>query len=151
VHSDRSVAYDTGLRRRLALLVFLNKDWRSEYNGQLELWSHDASRCEVSIEPRFNRTVLFEVASPNYHGVPQPLACPPDAMRHTFLVYFHTADMGDGTGRDRVKPHTSQFAPRFYRTRKSWMRRLAFQLSPPALTRWLKARREGRKWSLLEE
>lgn len=148
VHSDRSVAYDTGLRRRMALIIFLNKDWRSEYGGQLELWSPDGERREVAIEPRFNRTVLFEVAYPNYHGVPQPLACPPEAMRHTFLVYFHTSDLGNG---DKVKPHTSQFAPRFYRARKSMLRRLAFELSPPALTRLIKAIREGRRWSLIEE
>lgn len=147
VHSDRSVAYDTGLRRRMALLIFLNKDWRSEYGGRLELWSNDGERCDVAIEPRFNRTVLFEVAFPNYHGVPQPLTCPPDWVRHTFLVYFHTSDFGQG---DRVKPHTSQFAPRFYRGRKSILRRLAYQLSPPALTRLYQAARDGRKWSLLD-
>jgi len=151
VHSDIHVAYNTGLRRRMAMIVFLNKDWRSEYNGQLELWSEDASRCEVSIEPRFNRVVLFEVAFPNYHGVPAPLACPPDAIRHTFLTYFHTADMGEASKGHLVKPHSSLFAPRFYRGRKSWLRRLAFQLSPPALSRFIKARRESRPWRLFED
>lgn len=151
VHADISVAYDTGLRRRMALLIFLNEDWRSEYNGQLELWSSDASRCEVSIEPRFNRVVLFEVAFPNYHGVPAPLACPPEAMRHTFLAYFHTADVGETSAGQRRRPHTSLFAPRFYRRKKSWLRRLAFQLSPPALTRFIKAKRLGRDWALFED
>src|SRR5690606_11453061 len=144
VHADINVAYDTGLRRRMALLVFLNDDWRPEYNGQLELWNDDGSHCEVSIEPRFNRTVLFEVAFPNYHGVPAPLACPPDVMRHTFLVYFHTADLGNADDGRPVKPHSSLFAPRFYQGPKSWLRRLAFQLSPPALTRYILARRYGR-------
>jgi 2OG-Fe(II) oxygenase superfamily len=151
VHADINVAYDTGLRRRMALLVFLNKDWRSEYNGQLELWSNDASRCEVSIEPRFNRVVLFEVAFPNYHGVPAPLTCPPEAMRHTFLTYFHTADLGEYSKGNRTKPHSSLFAPRFYRGKKSWLRRLAFQLMPPAVTRFIQARRHGRAWGLFED
>ena len=51
VHADRNVAYDTGLTRRLAMIIFLNKSWRSDYHGQLELWTADAKRCEVSIEP----------------------------------------------------------------------------------------------------
>src|SRR5882757_1677773 len=33
VHSDRNVAYDTGLLRRLAMIVFLNKSWPPEYHG----------------------------------------------------------------------------------------------------------------------
>src|SRR5258708_31921949 len=90
VHSDRSVAYDTGLTRRLALIVFLNKDWDSAFGGQLELWDNDGKFCRESIEPAFNRTVIFEVKDPNYHGVPTPLACPPDRIRQSFLVYYHT-------------------------------------------------------------
>jgi Rps23 Pro-64 3,4-dihydroxylase Tpa1-like proline 4-hydroxylase len=76
VHSDRSTAYDTGLTRRLAMIVFLNKAWKPEYKGQLELWDHDAKKCDVFIEPSFNKTALFEVAFPNYHGVPVPLHVP---------------------------------------------------------------------------
>src|SRR5579863_4709614 len=73
VHSDRSVAYETGLTRRLAMIIYLNKSWNPEYGGQLELWNSDATRCAVSIDPIFNKTVIFEVSDPNYHGVPTPL------------------------------------------------------------------------------
>ncbi|HMN45745.1 MAG TPA: 2OG-Fe(II) oxygenase [Povalibacter sp.] len=128
VHADRNVAYDTGLTRRLVVIVFLNRHWRPEYRGQLELWNHAGERCEVSIEPEFNRTVIFEVAYPNYHGVPQPLECPADRMRRSFLVYYHTAHGGAG---DRITPHSSRFAPAFYRRRKSALRRAAEQITPP--------------------
>lgn len=128
VHADRNVAYDTGLMRRLAVIVFLNRDWRPEYRGQLELWEHSGERCEVSIEPAFNRTVIFEVADPNYHGVPQPLECPTDRMRRSFLIYYHTAHGGAG---DKITPHTSRFAPKFYRKRKSLLRRTVEQITPP--------------------
>lgn len=128
VHADRNVAYDTGLTRRLAVIVFLNRDWRPEYRGQLELWNHAGERCEVAIEPAFNRTVIFEVAYPNYHGVPQPLECPADRLRRSFLVYYHTAHGGAG---DAVTPHSSRFAPKFYRKRKSLLRRAAEQITPP--------------------
>jgi len=135
VHADRNVAYDTGLTRRLAVIVFLNQDWRQEYNGQLELWNHSGERCEVVIEPTFNRTVIFEVANPNYHGVPQPLACPDDRPRRSFLVYYHTVG---AAGADHATPHTSKFAPVFYRQRKSAARRLFEQLAPPIVTNTLK-------------
>jgi hypothetical protein len=132
VHSDRNVAYDTGLTRRLAMIIFLNKAWKPEYNGQLELWNSDATRCDVSIDPVFNKTVIFEVAYPNYHGVPLPLACPADRMRQSFILYYHTAG---SRGTPDVKPHTSIFAPRFYGTNRVTLRSLIRDVTPPVLTR----------------
>jgi Rps23 Pro-64 3,4-dihydroxylase Tpa1-like proline 4-hydroxylase len=131
VHADRSIAYDTGLTRRLALIVFLNKSWKPEYEGKLELWNDKATLCEASVEPVFNRTIIFEVKHPNYHGVPVPLACPPDRTRQSFLLYYHTV------GRDGavVKPHTSIFAPRSHGTNRATARSWLRDLVPPVLTR----------------
>lgn len=126
VHADRNIAYDTGLTRRLAMIIFLNKDWLADYGGGLELWNPEGTTCETVIQPLFNRTAIFEVAYPNYHGVPEPLTCPQQRTRHSFLVYYHTA----GTG-DAITPHTSRFAPQFYRKQKSLLRRVIEQLTPP--------------------
>jgi hypothetical protein len=135
VHKDRNVAYDTGLTRRLAMIIFLNRDWKREYAGELELWSHDGSRREVSIEPLFNRTVLFEVADPNYHGVPAPLQCPENRARHSFIVYYHTVGGKDGK---HPPPHTSVFAPRAYRKKESLMHAVIKNATPPILLRAMK-------------
>ncbi len=135
VHSDRSVAYDTGLTRRLAMIVFLNKNWRSEYHGRLELWDPDAKKCDVFIDPLFNKTVLFEVAFPNYHGVPVPLACPRDRSRQSFILYYHTAGAADNAD---VKPHTSLFAPRTHGTNRLTFRSVLREVTPPVLTRALR-------------
>jgi hypothetical protein len=132
VHADRNVAYDTGLTRRLAMIIFLNKSWRPEYNGQLELWSPDGKRCEDSIDPVFNRTVLFEVAYPNFHGVPATLACPADRMRQSFIVYYHTAGVPERAGE---KPHTTIFAPRFYGTAGATLRSIVREVTPPFMIR----------------
>jgi Rps23 Pro-64 3,4-dihydroxylase Tpa1-like proline 4-hydroxylase len=132
VHSDRNVAYETGLARRLAMIIFLNKKWSPEYHGDLELWSHDAKRCDVSIAPLYNKTVIFEVANPNFHGVPTPLACPPDRLRQSFILYYHTAIPKDGKD---LKPHTSIFAPRLYGSNKATVKSLVRDLMPPLLLR----------------
>ena len=131
VHADRNVAYETGLTRRLAMIIFLNKDWKPEYMGQLQLWSPDGKRCEASIEPVFNRTILFEVAYPNYHGVPEPLACPPDRVRQSFIAYYHTA----GLEKSQVKPHTTIFAPRFHGTPAASFRSIVREIAPPFMVR----------------
>jgi Rps23 Pro-64 3,4-dihydroxylase Tpa1-like proline 4-hydroxylase len=135
VHSDRSVAYDTGLTRRLAMIVFLNREWAPEYHGQLELWNPDAKKCDVFIDPLFNRTVLFEVAFPNYHGVPIPLACPADRSRQSFILYYHTVGID---GKPDVAPHTSIFAPRTHGTNRLTLRSIMREVTPPALTRVLR-------------
>ena len=129
VHSDRNVAYDTGLTRRLAMIIFLNKSWDPEYNGQLQLWNDEATRCDVSIEPVYNRTVIFEVGDPNYHGVPTPIACPEDRSRQSFIVYYHTVGID---GKSEVKPRSSIFAPNFYREDPK-LRSLAREVTPPVL------------------
>lgn len=135
VHSDRSVAYDTGLTRRLAMIVFLNKDWKSEHGGQLELWNDAATACEASVEPAFNRTIIFEIAHPNFHGVPTPLTCPEDQVRKSFLVYYHTVGIN---GNQAVKPHTSIFAPGFYKRKKNTMHLFAEQVMPPILVQMVR-------------
>ncbi len=140
VHSDRNVAYDTGMLRRLAMIVFLNKSWSPEYHGKLELWNHDATSCDAAIDPLFNRTAIFEVADPNYHGVPIPLACPADRARQSFLVYYHTAG---AKGESDVKPHTSLFAPRSHGTNRMTLRQFAREVTPPFLVRAL--RKLGRR------
>lgn len=132
IHADRNVAYDTGLTRRLAMIIFLNKSWSPQYHGELELWSPDAKHCDASIEPLFNKTVIFEVAYPNFHGVPTPLECPNDRMRQSFITYYHTA--GAKNPRD-MKPHSSIFAPRFYGTNLVTLRSIVRDLTPPLLSR----------------
>ncbi len=45
VHADFNWHPMLKLDRRLNLLVYLNRDWREEYGGHLELWDTKAERC----------------------------------------------------------------------------------------------------------
>jgi hypothetical protein len=131
VHCDRNVAYQTGLSRRLALIVYLNKDWRHEYGGQLELWNQDGTRCDAVVEPVFNRTIVFAVDEGCYHGVPSPINSPFGWSRKSFLLYFHTAESGDRT----LTPHTSIWSPAFYGKKRTGFRNFVRDLTPPLLLR----------------
>jgi 2OG-Fe(II) oxygenase superfamily len=131
VHVDRNTAYSTALVRRLSLLIYLNKDWKQEYGGQLELWSKDGKQREVIIEPTFNRTTLFEITDENYHGVPSVVRCPEGQSRNCFVVYYHTVELA---GSKSVVPHTSIYAASPYRQGSS-IRRLTKDLTPPLVLR----------------
>jgi 2OG-Fe(II) oxygenase superfamily len=130
VHVDRNTAYETGLVRRLAFILYLNKSWKPEYGGQLELWNADGTRSEAAIEPQFNRTVIFEIDEDNYHGVPNPIAAPSARSRNSFLVYFHTAASGQG-----VSAHSSIYARPGSQPKQPALRRLIKDVVPPILFR----------------
>jgi hypothetical protein len=132
VHVDRNVAYSIGLVRRLSVLIYLNKGWKHEYGGQLELWSRDGSQREASIEPIFNRTTIFEITDENYHGVPSAVRCPKRRSRNCFAVYYHTAE---GRGAEELKAHTSIYSPRSYGQAEPRFRQFLKDLVPPILLR----------------
>jgi hypothetical protein len=79
-------------QRRVNLLLYLNREWRGEWGGDLELWATDMSRCETRVAPRGNRALLFTTAEDAYHGHPEPLACPPGVARQSLALYYFTED-----------------------------------------------------------
>lgn len=94
------------LDRRLNLLVYLNKDWKEEYGGHLELWNRDVSRCEQKVLPVFNRTVVFSTTDFSYHGHPMPLACPEGWTRKSVSFYYYSNGRPD---EERSAPHDTIF------------------------------------------
>lgn len=90
VHVDFNVHPAQKLYRRFNLLIFLNKDWRNEYGGALELWDTDTNRCVQNIQPVFNRCVIFETTEKSFHGHPSPLRVPEGVSRKSLAVYYYT-------------------------------------------------------------
>ena len=135
VHLDRNMAYSTGLIRRLSLLIYLNRDWKHEYGGQLELWSKDGQRPEVIIEPTFNRMTIFEITDENYHGVPAVVRCPKGRSRNCFVVYYHTAQVREDKD---LRAHTSIYGPRSYAQSEPKLWQFVKDLVPPVLLRGLR-------------
>jgi hypothetical protein len=80
------------LHQRFNLILFLNRHWKEEYGGHLELWNRDATQCEKKILPVFNRMVLFDTGRYSYHGHPEPLNCPPEVRRNSLAVYYYVID-----------------------------------------------------------
>jgi hypothetical protein len=47
--------------RCVNLILYLNKGWRDEWGGQLELWDKNMTHTFNKISPIFNRAVIFSV------------------------------------------------------------------------------------------
>ncbi len=92
VHVDYNFHPRTKLHRRLNLLLYLNKGWKPEYAGYLELWHLPAKRQVERIAPLFNRAVMFETSEVSYHGHPRPLDCPQNVTRKSLAIYYYTME-----------------------------------------------------------
>ena len=92
VHADYNFHPVTKLHRRVNLLLYLNKDWKEEWGGDLQLWNKDMSMCVKKILPIFNRAVIFNITSDAYHGHPGPLKSPEGIDRLSFALYFFTKE-----------------------------------------------------------
>jgi Rps23 Pro-64 3,4-dihydroxylase Tpa1-like proline 4-hydroxylase len=73
-------------------LIFLNESWDPSWRGQLQLWSRDLKRPEVSVDPVLNRLVAFTITDDAFHGVPDPIVCPSDRKRFSLALYYYTED-----------------------------------------------------------
>ncbi len=93
VHVDFNFHPTKKIHRRLNLLVYLNKGWKPEWGGSLELWDMAGKKKVHEVPPLFNRAVLFETSEDSYHGHPTPLNCPPDVSRKSLAVYYYTAEL----------------------------------------------------------
>ena len=91
VHADGNWHHAMGVHRRLNVILYLNKDWNSNWGGALELWDDSLSECVKSIDPVANRLVIFETHDRTFHGHPNPLSCPPDESRKSLILYYYTA------------------------------------------------------------
>jgi Rps23 Pro-64 3,4-dihydroxylase Tpa1-like proline 4-hydroxylase len=91
VHIDYNEHPENKNKRVLNLLIYLNKNWKSEWNGNLEFWSKDRTQKEIEIEPIFNRAVIFDIEDAP-HGHPIPLNTPEDVDRFSLALYYFTDD-----------------------------------------------------------
>ena len=102
IHADFSRHGTLPLDRRLNVLIYLNRDWKDEYGGHLELWAADMSRCVRKVLPTYNRTVVFNITDWAYHGHPEALACREGMTRKSIALYYfqgveyHVAAAGQG-------------------------------------------------------
>jgi Rps23 Pro-64 3,4-dihydroxylase Tpa1-like proline 4-hydroxylase len=134
MHADFNHHTPLNLERRINMLIYLNKDWKDEYGGQLELWDSEMTKKYHSIVPVFNRCVIFNTTSKSMHGNPQPVRHPDKVSRKSVALYYYTSTW-DGSKRS----HTTQFKVRpGSDDQQDWtvrLRELRQDLIPPLVNR----------------
>jgi hypothetical protein len=90
MHVDFNHLKRYNLERRINLLLYLNKDWKDSYHGELELWDRPSKTKQLAIQPLFNRCVIFSTTDQSMHGHPVALATPKGVERMSIALYYYT-------------------------------------------------------------
>ncbi len=71
IHSDARISPESGLRKELTCLLYLNPNYEKERDqGCLEIWNDDMTQKVHEIEPILNRMTIFLNSDKSFHGVP---------------------------------------------------------------------------------
>lgn len=114
IHIDFNKHPKLKLERRLNVLLYLNKDWKEEYNGDFQLWKghrdesgkHVLESLEKRVYPIFNRFVVFSTSEKSYHGFPEPINCPDHVTRKSIALYYYTVDR---PAEEKTDAHSTTF------------------------------------------
>jgi len=88
IHLDYEKHIYSGKERRLNIILFISKNWDTNWNGANELWNSNVSECITKTEVKFNRAILFKTNDISWHGVPDKIMCPENIFRKTIAYYY---------------------------------------------------------------
>ena len=96
-HVDFNYDEAENLHRRLNIIVYMNKEWKTEWGGTIEVhsnpWDHENNQVKA-FAPLFNRCVMFETNEYSWHGFPK-IHLPEDQRhltRKSISIYLYTKD-----------------------------------------------------------
>jgi Rps23 Pro-64 3,4-dihydroxylase Tpa1-like proline 4-hydroxylase len=95
VHVDFNQLEERKLFRRLNILLYLNRDWREEWGGHIELWDKAVKTCHLRSAPVLNRCLIFETSDISFHGV-APVDASSPHVRQSFAAYYYTREAPEG-------------------------------------------------------
>lgn len=107
IHLDYSLHPKLNLLRKYNLILYLSPEWKPEWGGNLEFWSHDKEKNlpkekVATVECKFNRAVIFDASKNSWHGFNDPINCPEGHYRKSIALYYHTIPNEDAVDRRRA-------------------------------------------------
>jgi len=102
IHCDPNWNPKLKLYLRIVIIVYLNKNWKDDWGGHLELWDEEMNNCKKKIKPDFNKMFIFSNNGKNYHGHPDPLIIPENIRRNNLLMYYYSPHNNSNKENDRT-------------------------------------------------
>lgn len=96
IHADAGRHPKNNLKKIITIGIYLSYNWTKECGGNLEFWNGDNSQNNnakiydkrISIEPSFNRCIIFENNDYSWHGAPEPCICNKKQKRIFFTCSY---------------------------------------------------------------
>jgi len=89
VHSDfESHIINETWERKINILIYFNKGFDNDYNGNIELYSKDLKN-KVEYLPNFNSVVIFNTNKNSYHGHPKFFNPKNNEIRKSIALYYY--------------------------------------------------------------
>ena len=129
LHADYNYHQKLKVYRRLNAILFLNKRWKEDFGGSLELWNKDLSKSQVKIIPEYNKLVVFDVDDNNYHGFPDPLNMPDGVLRYSIATFYYTVERGSRSFFPRGTKYVNREGEKF--KKKSKYNNMVKKIIPP--------------------
>lgn len=106
-HLDYSIHPKLRLQRKINIIIYMSSELLAEHGGHLGLWAHDSINKRPgdlikTIQPKFNRAVIFDTTQNSWHGICQPLSLPAEIYRKSLAIYYLTTPPVDVDLRERA-------------------------------------------------
>ena len=92
VHSDFIYKRKSKQKRVINLLLYLNSNWKEEWNGSIELWDNKVKNKKFSATPLLNNVVAFRTDLDSNHGFPDPVQCPKNESRKSIALGYYVKE-----------------------------------------------------------
>jgi Rps23 Pro-64 3,4-dihydroxylase Tpa1-like proline 4-hydroxylase len=112
IHTDFNKHPFKNLDRRINVLIYLNKNWKKKYGGDLELWNKNMKKCVAKVSPIFNTMVIFSTNDFTNHGHPNPLKCLNNMSRKSIATYYFSKGRPNQEVTKISKKNTTKFKNR---------------------------------------
>ena len=77
-------------QRQINIILYLSKSWNPSWNGATEMWDEGVLNKIKESPVIFNNALIFQGCEKSWHGVPEPIMCPPGEYRKTLAYYYIT-------------------------------------------------------------
>lgn len=95
IHTDAGLHPINKLKKQLTLGIYLSSNWKKEYGCELEIWKGDKNSISEkidSIEPYFNRLIIFTCNDYSWHGNPIPVESLDNITKRIFVTISYLSE-----------------------------------------------------------
>ena len=92
LHTDFNWNNTLKLNRKNNAILYMNQEWQPEWNGHLEFWDDDKTKCLIKVEPKPNRFIFWDYGYNQVHGHPEPILCPEHLSRDSLILFYYQSN-----------------------------------------------------------